>query len=191
MTSVDYSTIAFALFNGARVLAYLPQIVRVYRDSHGATGVSVTTWSLFTAANVATISYAVTVSGDLVVAGVFGLTTIGCLVIVGLTAARRFRLDHQSRLPMQVAASHIGRSCTREQNLRSASVLQQLKWDGSLSQSDGQAKCKAVRTPSCPIGRQVGAAASLPATIAADPSPTRPAPARRACPSHGTLSSRR
>ena len=104
MTSVDYSSIAFALFNGARVLAYLPQIVRVHRDSHGATGVSVTTWSLFTAANVATISYAVTVSGDLVVAGVFGLNTIGCLVIVGLTAARRFRLDHQSRFPMQVAA---------------------------------------------------------------------------------------
>jgi hypothetical protein len=103
MTSGDYSIIAFALFNGARVLAYLPQIVRISRDPNGATAVSLTTWSLFTAANLATISHAVTVSGDLLVAGVFGLNAIGCLIIVGLTTAKRFRLDHQLRLQLRLA----------------------------------------------------------------------------------------
>src|SRR4051794_39645286 len=70
MTLADYSLTAFALLNGARVLAYLPQMIRVYRDPNGATAVSVTTWALFTAANVATISYALTVSNDWIVAGV-------------------------------------------------------------------------------------------------------------------------
>lgn len=96
MTLADYSITAFALLNGGRVMAYVPQIIRIYRDPYGATAVSLTTWWLFTAANFATVSYAVTVSGDLVVAGVFGLNATGCLIIAGLTAAKRAWLQTQS-----------------------------------------------------------------------------------------------
>ena len=62
MTLADYSMTAFALLNGGRVIAYMPQIVCVYRDPNGAVAVSLLTWIMFTAANLATVSYALTVS---------------------------------------------------------------------------------------------------------------------------------
>src|SRR5437667_7306173 len=68
MTLADYSMTAFALLNGGRVLAYMPQILCVYRCQNGAPAVSLMTWLMFTAANLATVSYAITVSSDLVVA---------------------------------------------------------------------------------------------------------------------------
>ena len=47
------------------------------------------TWLMFTAANVATVSYALTVSFDVVVAFVFALNALGCLVITALIVVRR------------------------------------------------------------------------------------------------------
>jgi hypothetical protein len=56
MTLADYSMMAFALLNGGRVVAYMPQIVCVYRDQNGAAAVSLMTWVMFSAANLATVS---------------------------------------------------------------------------------------------------------------------------------------
>ena len=89
MTLAEYSMTAFALLNGARVLAYMPQIICVYRDPNGAVAVSLLTWIMFTASNIATVSYALTVSSDLMVAGVFALNALGCLIITALIAMRR------------------------------------------------------------------------------------------------------
>jgi len=89
MTLADYSMTAFALMNGGRVVAYFPQMIRVYRDPHGATAVSLLTWALFAAANAATVCYALTVSDDRIIATVFALNAIGCLAIPGLTAFKR------------------------------------------------------------------------------------------------------
>lgn len=89
MTLAEYSVVAFALLNGGRIVAYVPQMVRVYRDPNGATAVSVITWTLFAAANIATVCYALTVFNDRVMAGVFALNAAGCLAIVGLTAFKR------------------------------------------------------------------------------------------------------
>ena len=91
MTLADFSIAAFAVLNGARVLAYLPQIIRIYQDRNGASAVSLTTWSLFMASNLATSSYAVTISNDLIVASIFALNAMSCLIIVSLTVAKRFR----------------------------------------------------------------------------------------------------
>jgi hypothetical protein len=92
MTMADYSMAAFALLNGGRVIAYMPQIICVYRDPHGAVAVSLMTWLMFSASNIATVGYALTVSSDLVVAGVFALNALGCLVITALIMFRRIRL---------------------------------------------------------------------------------------------------
>jgi hypothetical protein len=89
MTLAEYSMTAFALLNGARVVAYMPQIICVYRDPNGAVAVSLLTWIMFTASNLATVSYALTVSCDLMVAGVFALNALGCLIIMALIAMRR------------------------------------------------------------------------------------------------------
>jgi len=92
MTLADYSMTAFALLNGGRIVAYMPQIMCIYRDRNGAAAVSLLTWSMFTAANLATVSYSLTVSSDLVVASVFAMNAVCCLAITFLVAQRRVGL---------------------------------------------------------------------------------------------------
>lgn len=91
MTLVDFSIVAFVLFNGARAVAYVPQLIRVYRDPHGAAAVSVSTWMLFSAANVATAWYALSMTDDRLTALLFSINAAGCLAIVGLTSLQRLR----------------------------------------------------------------------------------------------------
>src|SRR5436190_1118910 len=98
MTLADYSMAAFALLNGGRTLAYFPQMVRVYRDPHDAAVVSLLTWVLFAAANIATVCYALTASNDRIMATVFAANAIGCLAIVGLTASKRIDVAHRATM---------------------------------------------------------------------------------------------
>jgi uncharacterized protein with PQ loop repeat len=93
MTLADYSVGAFAVLNGARAFAYVPQILCVYQDKNGASAVSITTWALFAMANFATVGYALVVSHDLLVASVFSLNALGCLGIVVLIALKRIEHD--------------------------------------------------------------------------------------------------
>jgi hypothetical protein len=86
----EYSVSAFALLNAARTVAYLPQIARIYRDPNGAMAVSIITWLLFTSANVATVAYAVFVSGDFLVATIFCFNGVGSGAITLMTLAKRF-----------------------------------------------------------------------------------------------------
>jgi hypothetical protein len=92
MTLAEYSFGAFAILNTARLIGYFPQIMRVHRDTDGAKAVSIGTWTLFAAANIATVSYALVVANDVAMAIVFALNTIGCLAIVGFTVWKRFEL---------------------------------------------------------------------------------------------------
>lgn len=89
MTLADYSVAAFALLNGGRAFAYFPQIIRVYRDPYGADAVSIATWGLFAAANVATVCHALIVANDPIVALVFAMNAVGCLAIVAMTMVKR------------------------------------------------------------------------------------------------------
>jgi hypothetical protein len=98
MTLADYSMAAFALLNGGRIVAYMPQILCVYRDRNGAEAVSLLTWAMFTAANLATVSYSLTVSGDFVIAAVFALNAACCLAITCLVACRRLAISTSSKL---------------------------------------------------------------------------------------------
>jgi hypothetical protein len=93
MTLANLALAAFTLCNSARVLAYLPQIVRAARDCNRASAISLTTWNLFAASNFSTSVYAVVQLGDWTLAGVFALNTLFCLVIVGITAWKRLRRE--------------------------------------------------------------------------------------------------
>src|SRR3954466_4392089 len=103
MTLADYSMAAFALLNGGRIVAYMPQIMCVYRDRNGAGAVSLLTWAMFTASNLATVSYSLTVSGDFVIASVFTLNAACCLAITSLVACRRLAVATSSKLIVQRA----------------------------------------------------------------------------------------
>jgi hypothetical protein len=92
MTLADYSVTAFTVINGARIVAYLPQIVSVQRDKAGASSVSMITWGIFFLANAATVSYALAVIGDRVMAAVFAVNAVACAAIFIMIL--RKRLSH-------------------------------------------------------------------------------------------------
>jgi PQ loop repeat len=47
----------FTIFNWLRIVAYLPQIYKIARDTNGASSISYSTWLLWTAANGSTAVY--------------------------------------------------------------------------------------------------------------------------------------
>jgi len=98
MTLANCSLAAFALLNFARVIAYIPQIIRIHRDTQGAASVSIMTWVLFTGANVTTVTYAIAggESADYLIAFVFSLNAIGCGSIASLTAWKRVAFAKQA-----------------------------------------------------------------------------------------------
>ena len=118
---------AFALLNGGRAVAYFPQMIRVYRDPHGAAAVSLMTWTLFAAANVATVCYALTVSNDRVVAIVFALNAVGCVAIAALTLVKRMRLS-----TAYGRALHKIASLRHSQSLVEARLLEQINPQSGL-----------------------------------------------------------
>jgi hypothetical protein len=89
MTLADYSVTAFTILNGARIVAYLPQIVCVHRDRAGASSVSMMTWGMFFSANMATVFDALAVIGDRVMAGVFAANAVACVAIFALILRKR------------------------------------------------------------------------------------------------------
>lgn len=113
MSVAHYSLTIFVALNAARAIAYGPQIVSIYRDPGCADAVSLWTWIIFTAANVATAIHALAALGDFIVAAVFGVNAIGCAAIVMLTMSKRWRPRppvHETNRLIQSAAASGGRS---------------------------------------------------------------------------------
>ena len=93
MNSAETAVVLFAVCNSARVLAYIPQLVRVARDADGARAISCLTWGSFTIANLSTVSYALLFLSDWRTAAIFGANAACCLIIVGLSAYKRLQMD--------------------------------------------------------------------------------------------------
>src|SRR5262245_11024243 len=54
----------FVTSNTLRILAYIPQMRKAATDGNGASAISYTTWSLFLAANLSTVAYAIVNRAD-------------------------------------------------------------------------------------------------------------------------------
>jgi hypothetical protein len=91
MTLGDLSFYLFTVFNGLRVVSYLPQILRVARDENGASAISYTTWLLWTGANATTGLYAGINLNDPMLAAINWLNAICCALVIALTAWKRRR----------------------------------------------------------------------------------------------------
>ncbi|WP_315831171.1 PQ-loop repeat-containing protein [Bradyrhizobium prioriisuperbiae] len=79
------------MFNGLRLVSYLPQIVRIARDRNGASAISYSTWLLWTAANAATGLYAWVNLNDWSLAGMNAANAACCGTVIALTIASRRR----------------------------------------------------------------------------------------------------
>lgn len=85
----DLALAVFTICNTARVFAYLPQIVRISRDTQGATAISYTTWALFGMSHLSTVAYALAVMNDWRMAAIFAANSLCCLMILSVTAWKR------------------------------------------------------------------------------------------------------
>lgn len=96
MTVAEIALYAFSFVNAVRVFSYIPQIIKIWRDKSGASGVSYTTWGMFTISHLTTVTYAIYVVNDWKMALVFVGNFISCVLILGLTAWKQGLLTASS-----------------------------------------------------------------------------------------------
>jgi hypothetical protein len=105
---------AFSFFNTIRVVSYVPQMLRIARDTNGATAVSFLTWTLWACANGSTAAYAGVIIGDRALCLVSSINTLCCAIVICQTAYKRHRwraardmsrswYPRQSHLEMSIA----------------------------------------------------------------------------------------
>ena len=81
--------VAYAVISALRLVFYVPQIAAVVKDAHGAQAISLPTWYFWCLSHAFTALYALTISSDLLMAGITWANAIGCLSIATLTQLRR------------------------------------------------------------------------------------------------------
>lgn len=95
----DLTLAGFIFLSGIRCVSYLPQLVRIVRDRHGASAISYMTWSIWTLTHLTTALYAVFNLGDVFLAAVSCVYALCCASVVVLTAFKRARHRMQDRYP--------------------------------------------------------------------------------------------
>lgn len=97
MTLAALAVFLAGFFNTLRIVSYLPQILKIARDPHGATAISFWTWGLWTAANASTAFYAYVCVHDLGLTAVNSMNAVCCIVVIGLTIWKRRRQRMRER----------------------------------------------------------------------------------------------
>lgn len=98
MDAPDLTVLAFTVLNSVRVLAYVPQILRIAHDTDGAVAISPCTWAVFTLSHLTTVFYAVVVAKDPFMALMFAANTAGAGAIFTLTCIKRCQACHLARV---------------------------------------------------------------------------------------------
>lgn len=89
MNTIDVTLAVFTACNVLRLVAYLPQLVRINQDTQGAFAISYSSWAIFAFSNLSTAIYGLAVMGDWAVTLLFAANTVCCFAIIGLTAYKR------------------------------------------------------------------------------------------------------
>ena len=92
MGRVDVVALAFGVFNLLRLGSYVPQIVAVARDRHGASALSFSCWFIWIGANASTALYAWLRLGDFNLAVISAFNAACCAAVFILAAWKRSSL---------------------------------------------------------------------------------------------------
>ena len=99
MEATGLIAIAFGVFNSLRLISYIPQIVAVARDQHGAMAISLWCWSIWIGANATATLYAWVNVGDQILALVSAFNAVCCATVVGLALFKRIGRERATSLP--------------------------------------------------------------------------------------------
>jgi hypothetical protein len=94
----DFVALSFGFFNLLRLASYLPQIVVVARDKHGATAISFSCWLIWIGANATTATYSWFRLNDATL-GVTSAFNAACCVLVLLLAVYKRATHVSAQLP--------------------------------------------------------------------------------------------
>lgn len=97
MDVADLTLATFTFFNALRVFSYIPQIVRVARDRHGALAISYSTWGMWTGANLSTAAYAFVNVSDPWLGVISLFNTAGCAAVIALAIRKRVQYMREQR----------------------------------------------------------------------------------------------
>jgi hypothetical protein len=97
MELASFTFVAFTFFSSLRIFSYVPQILTIAADKNGASAISYTTWSLWTAANLATALYAAVNLQDQYLTAVSGIYAACCVIVIILTITKRRLLPSRPR----------------------------------------------------------------------------------------------
>jgi hypothetical protein len=100
MLAADVILIAFTIFNAMQIVSYIPQILCVTRDQHGASAISYSTWAIWLAGSGATTAYAMVNIWDPWLAVVNAVHTLCCAAVIALTAWKRTGSAELRRRPV-------------------------------------------------------------------------------------------
>ena len=90
MNGDEVISLAFGAFNILRLASYVPQIIAVARDAHGATSISFSCWTIWIGANISTALYAWINVGDIGLAAVSAFNAAGCFAVLFLAIYKRW-----------------------------------------------------------------------------------------------------
>jgi hypothetical protein len=79
-------------------VAYLPQILKAAADKNGASAISYTTWSIFLAAHLSTVAYALINRSDWGLAACFAGNAVCCATILAVACWKH--REHAKRAPL-------------------------------------------------------------------------------------------
>jgi hypothetical protein len=85
----DAAWIIFTAFSAVRMVSYVPQILRIARDSNGATAISYCTWLIWLGANASTVLYAIVNLRDAWLAFVSASYAVCRAIVIVLTVLKR------------------------------------------------------------------------------------------------------